>query len=87
MRSSDDSRPVNGAPPAAARARRSVITVTGWRPQLRLVGTWLVRAGFDIGTWAQVHASAGRIVIEVRGHMADPGAKQERQRVRKALRS
>ncbi|HVT60179.1 MAG TPA: SymE family type I addiction module toxin [Thermoanaerobaculia bacterium] len=91
MRSAHDSKPVPLEP--AARnvgrvGRASVITVTGFRlPQLKLVGDWLARAGFDVGTWAEVHAETGRIVIEAQGHIAEPGAREERSERRRALRA
>jgi Toxin SymE, type I toxin-antitoxin system len=71
----------------ADRDRASVVTITGAeQPQLRLVGRWLERAGFETGTWAEVHAGAGLIVIEARGHLSDSGAREARARTRKRLR-
>jgi hypothetical protein len=81
-------RRVNCRLKESPHTRASVITVTGFElPQLRLIGYWLARAGFKVGTWAEVRAGTGRIVIEVRGHLSDPGAREQRAALRKAFRA
>ena len=81
-------RAVKGRGQAKAGDRASVVTISGFeRPQLHLVGQWLARAGFKVGTWSEVHAGDGRIVIEARGHLSEPGAREARDKMRKSFRS
>jgi hypothetical protein len=88
MRSEHDCNPVHPDSQMRRHARSSVITVTGFRvPQLRLIGRWLESAGFEVGTWAEVRAGAGRIVIEAQGNLAYPGAAEQRSARRRSLRS
>jgi hypothetical protein len=87
--------PAAAAPaPDAGGERWSVVTVAtqarphdiGTFPVLKLMGDWLAAAGFRTGTFATLHASHGRIVIEAQGHLSDPHGQEQRSHLRALFR-
>jgi hypothetical protein len=87
------SNPPNPSDPPTAE-RSAVFTVVdqirrrgiGGVPVLKLRGDWLASVGFPTGTYAVLQAANGRIVIEARGHLSEPGAFAKRRLLRTSLR-
>jgi hypothetical protein len=81
------------AEPSPAADRVAVLTVAGQIrphgiggvPVLKLMGDWLASAGFPTGTYAVLAAGEGRIVIEAKGHLSDPGAVEHRRHLRETV--